>query len=507
MDLVEHFRIIWRRRYWVVLVSLVVAGAVYVWRSQSDDVYQAVSQVTVTAGSSVAAGDPLQEATSFLTKSYAQLGTTSPVLRDAVRASGLRISPSAARSRVDVSASPDLGVITVTARGPSPAAATKLNESVTLALIAAVRDRQKSINDEALAPLDDEIASVRDQLESLSDKDPTRSVVENQYNALIQARTARQMRPDNRVDVLAPASASSTPIAPTPQRDALFALLIALVVNAELAVGLNLLSDRFVSEDDTERVLDELHLPILARIPDQRAEFELVEAFRELRTSLLFMYPEDRRRRIAVTSIEPGAGKSFVSVHLAAAFTSIGMRSLLVDADLRSPTLHDAFGVPSTPGVSEVLIESENLENAIRRPPGKGITVLPAGAPVDDPSGLLATPEFRHTIIRAGEGSDVTIVDTPPTTLFADARAVARQCGAFLLVLDDSGARRSELREVVERLTQVGAQPLGVVVNRAKVQEKGSYYANERRNSESWLRVRVRPEAKHRPVGPPLRSP
>src|SRR5205814_2554607 len=135
--------------------------------------------------------------------------------------------------------------------------------------------------------------------------------------------------PVNQLNVISPARAGSSPISPTPLRDALLALLTAVVVTSELSVGIELLGDRFANDDQEEEVSRVTGLPILANVPRAGGP-EVIEAFRTLRTNLLFMESGEQVKTIAVVSHESGSGKSFTSINLAMSIAELGIPTALV---------------------------------------------------------------------------------------------------------------------------------------------------------------------------------
>ena len=169
--------------------------------------------------------------------------------------------------------------------------------------------------------------------------------------------------------------------------------MLALIVNSELVVGLTALGDRFSSERDVARLLAERGIPILGRIPSSRSRPDLLDAFRELRTNLIVHQETPERLRIAVTGVEPRAGKTFVSVHAAQSLADLGFETVLIDADLRAPSVHRVLGLDRSPGLTEVLLDG--AEPAVDRSEEGSLQVITAGRPVEDAVGLLAGPDFE----------------------------------------------------------------------------------------------------------------
>jgi len=474
MDLFDHYRTIWRHRWQVAVVAVLIAGAVYGWSLTRPPVYGAKALVSVTSGRAVAGETVTQDDTLFLTRNYAELAGTRPILADAARRSGLGISAADARSRVTAHSARDVGFITVAATGPSPESATALAQAAANALMAAVGDQQAAVLRQTLEPVEAEIAQVEGRLAQVPDGAGNRGALEARYDALVRAATDRRLAPTDRLVLVSPARGEPEPLSPVPMRNAVLALLVALVVASELAVLVEVVRDRFSHERDEDGATDLLGLPVLARVP-VGSEAETIEAFRRLRTTLMFLDTTGPMRTVAVVSSNPNAGKTFTCLHLARSVTALEISAVLIDGDLRRPTLHGRLGVGRSPGLGD-LLKGAPVPSALRPSPGdERLHVVPGGSPVDDPAGMLASRTFRE-ILGQLDGAGLVVVDTPACDFFADGLAVASQCDATIVVIDAVGTRRRAVRRLVHHLRGMGANPIGIVINRAQSPSRGKYY-------------------------------
>jgi capsular exopolysaccharide synthesis family protein len=188
------------------------------------------------------------------------------------------------------------------------------------------------------------------------------------------------------------------------------------------------------------------------------------EAYRRIRTNLQFARPDDTVRTLAVSSADKGAGKSTTSANLGLALASAGERTVIVDADLRRPWLHELFGVEREPGLTTTLYE----EDPSLDPFAAGIdhlSVIPAGAEVPNPSELLGSERMKAFLARLEEEFDYVIVDTPPALLFSDMLGLAPHCDGTLLVARAGETDGHAFDHTVERLGDVGADLVGCVLN------------------------------------------
>lgn len=482
MDLFDHFRVIARRRWSVLTASLVVAGLTFAWSYSRPAVYEANALISVTSGRALSGQSVTEQDTLFLSRNYAELSSTRPVLADAALRSKLALSTADARQRISSRAASDVGFITINATGPSPDDATRLAQATADALIAAVADEQTRALQAALAPIDSEISQVGGELGLLPPTAGQREALVARYQALVQAATERRLAPSDRLVLVSPARSDPAPVSPTPVRTTLLALLVGFVVNAEVAVLIEILRDRISSSDDDESE-EIMGLPALARIPPGDGE-ETQEAFRTLRTSLMFLETAGPLRTVAIVSANPNAGKTFTSHHLARSVASLELVAVLVDGDLRRPSVHREVGVGISPGLSDVL-RGTPLASALRADPRQAhLQILPGGSEVPDPAGLVAGQRFREVLGQLDGG--LVVVDTPACDLFADGFAIASHCDATLVVVDAKRTRRRSVRRVITQLHRVGANPIGIVLNR--VERRGStndYYGYRRETAKA----------------------
>ena len=477
-----HFQTIWRRKWLIVVASVLVAVAVFLVSNSQGRTYRAQAQLNVTPGQPPNIQQPVGgDVTLFLASTYAQLGQTRPVIEDAVARSRLHISEQTAADRLNVTASSQVGFITVTATGPSPADATSLAAGEAQALSNAVTLQQNAEVQASLAPVQQQITAVGNELAAAPPGSAQQSALADQYQALVQSAANRQLATKDSLTIVSPARADSGPISPNPKRDALLGFVTALVVVSEVAVGIELLSDRFSGDDLDEDIMRVTGLPVLARVPGTDRG-DAVEAFRTLRTNILFMDTGQKLRTVAVVSTEPGAGKSFTSINLAGCMAELGTPAALVDADLRRPTIDERLGLPRRPGLSEVLHGVDPRTAVHRVGASSNFMVLTAGAPVPDPAGLLGS--LGRQVFSGLSEAQLIVVDTPAEAPFPDAAAIALQCDATILVLDPKLTRRRAARAMLGRLRQVNARPLGVVVNRAPMlPRRYGYYSYYRREN------------------------
>lgn len=191
------------------------------------------------------------------------------------------------------------------------------------------------------------------------------------------------------------------------------------------------------------------------------------EPFRTLRVSLE-LRPDSRRGNVVVfTSADPGEGKSTIAANYALVSAVNDRRVLLIDADMRNPTLHEVFGLPRSPGLTEVIVSRLDLASMAQPVPWvKGLHVLTAGTPVPRAGDITGSSTVRELLSRASEDFDIVVIDTPPVLAAADAAHLAAHPAADVAFVVNGKQRTRRVNRAVAKLGLVQANVLGFVVNR-----------------------------------------
>lgn len=474
MDLADHLRVIASNWWRILIVAALVAAATFTWSRSQDEVFEAGVLLSLASTDIIDPNRQIsEEQLDFRASFLTELAKTETVAQDAVDEHDLDMTAREALGLYDVGMTDTSGFLYITANGDSPENARKLASGVARAIMGVVEQDQENNRTGLLLNINERIRALEAKLETLEAGTREWNVYDQalaQSNAaLIEAQT----RDFFRLNAVAPATAKRSPVAPTPGRDATLAFLVAFVLAAETTVIGRAFSDRFARTNDAATITGLTGLPVLAMIPRGRGP-EVVEAFRTLRTNLMFLEGAGRPRTIAIVSPNPGSGKSFVSLHLAESAVAVDASVVLIDADLRRPVLHTRLRVPREPGLSNALRGTDlhdTLHPVANMP---NFSVMPSGSPVNDTVGVLGGRAFRH-ILEALDTAELVIVDTPPGTVYADALAVSAQCDAALLVLDARSTRRRAARQLIESLERTGATLIGVVVNGATVNRRDTY--------------------------------
>ena len=202
------------------------------------------------------------------------------------------------------------------------------------------------------------------------------------------------------------------------------------------------------------------------------------EAYRTLRTNLLFSQSV-RLRTIVVTSAGPADGKTTTSSNVAATFAQQGMRVVLVDCDLRRPRIHEVFGLDKEPGLSQLILGYNGVEDVIRTSPVENLSIVSSGTPPPNPSELLGSERMREVLEDLRGRFDLVVLDTPPVLLAPESAVLATVADGVVLVVRAGVTQRAAAQEAAQQLRTVSANLVGAVLNDpdAKLSGYSSYYA------------------------------
>jgi capsular exopolysaccharide synthesis family protein len=209
------------------------------------------------------------------------------------------------------------------------------------------------------------------------------------------------------------------------------------------------------------------------------------EAFRTLRTNVLFSSADEGARVLVVTSTGPGEGKTMVASNLSIGLAQAGQRVLLIDADMRRPRLHDVFTQPQEPGLSNLLVGTASAGEGICKTDTSGLWVLPSGRIPPNPAELLGSQRFRDFLRTLKEHFDCIVVDSPPAMAVADAAIVAHLATGVVFVVGADMTARQGAKAAIEQLDHARARFVGAVLNRVELDKNPYYYAKYYRREYS----------------------
>lgn len=290
-----------------------------------------------------------------------------------------------------------------------------------------------------------------------------------------------------RLEPVQNATAPANPSAPNSRISLLLGLLAGLVVGLVLIILREIASTRVRSTDQIHEITD---APVLATVvndfsaarapllqPDLHDTVR-AEEFRQLRTNLLSAHDDRSQRVVLVTSSVPREGKSVTASNLAIALAATGKKVILVDADLRTPSIAGLFELEAEVGLSDVLAGNAQLGDAVQPWGTTTLSILPAGSISANASELVGSSASDALIAALAGGYDFVVIDSPALVPVTDAAVLARVVGSALLVVGAGRVETRELRRSLELLTTADAALLGTVFNRAPARSLGRFRAS-----------------------------
>lgn len=275
----------------------------------------------------------------------------------------------------------------------------------------------------------------------------------------------------NNIAVVDNAELPTKPSSPRPLLNIAIGLLAGLLVGGLGAILIEQLDDGLA---DPSEVPNRLGLPLLGTIPlsdgdpvialrDRKSAIS--EAYLSLQTNLAFSTDHGVPKTLAITSSRPAEGKSTTSVAIAESLTRVGRRVLLMDADMRSPSIHQLFGLSNKTGISNYLAGDDHVGTFIQDV-SDGLSVLSAGPQPPNAAELLAGPRLAELLALLRERFDNIILDAPPVMGLADAPLIANVVEGTILVVEFQQTKRSVARVAYARINGIGAHVLGAVVTK-----------------------------------------
>jgi capsular exopolysaccharide synthesis family protein len=302
----------------------------------------------------------------------------------------------------------------------------------------------------------------------------------------------------NNVQILEEARKPGAPISPNMTLNLLIGLALGLGLGAAILALIYLLDNTVRSEHDITRYTDR---PVLGTLPavdsnmikdltqGQDNPLDLIthiaprstfaEGIKSLRTNLMFMAPDNPPKVLMVTSPGPGEGKTLISTNMAVAMAQSGLKTLLIDADMRRPRVHKALGLENDQGgLVELLERREELANVVRETPVENLHVLTCGEIPPNPAELLHADSLPGIIDEMLEMYDRVIFDSPPLGAVSDALVLSHFVESVILITKFGQTRRELLKRSIEQLVTIGAPLMGCVLNNIDTSAGGYGYYN-----------------------------
>jgi capsular exopolysaccharide synthesis family protein len=524
------------RWWWLLIISAIIPMVIsYHFASQQPDLYQA--KATLVVGTSIFQDpDPNRsemDLSNTLAAAYAELVRQRPVTEAVIERLGLERAPEALAGQIGTSIRSGAQLLEIQVIDTNPQAAALIANALADELIrrspSSGQDaEQQDFIKNQLNELQVKVENINKQIEelsaSLADLTSAAEIQDTQerIDALEQVKSRYQSTYADLFDsyhaespnVLSLFEPASIPQSPIPSKTKL-TVAVAGAAGVGLALGAVVLMEfldtslRWENNEDIQTILG---LPVLGAIANMSTSRDGslsktidplspgAEMIRSLRTNIFLTAKDQPLKTIVVTSPTTGDGKTFAVAQLGLTIAAEGKRTVIVvDADLRKPTLHEAFDRPNIYGVSDLLSGQASIPRSywpegVQKTDVNNVYLLPAGEPPLDPSSLLTSPRLKELLDSLKKRADVIIIDTPPELTAPDAGILASAADGTVLVVSAGSTGRNKALKTKENLIKRDeVNILGIAFNRVKARGYSYYYRNgaKRRPQEpgTWERL------------------
>lgn len=513
-----------RRWLWIlVAVPVLAAGGAFALSKLTTPVYEAsltlwVSQATAAAGQQYT--DIL--AAERLAKTYGALITKRPVLQQTINELHLNMTTDDLSGRIAVKMVRDTQLLEVTARHTDPAlAASIVNKLAEVFQKQNVAMQKQSFNEATqklnaqISQLESQIKDTQDQLAALKavhePTDAQRAETERLSTSLSQYQVAyssvlkslEEIRLSeasslNNVSVAEEALVPQEAVSPRVNLNVALGLVLGLVLAIGLVALLEYLDDSFKTTEDILSVLGVSALGVVEMIGGKKpvraglgakkpsgpqplvslnsVSSHVAEAYRLLRTNLDFAALDRPLKKLIITSALPQEGKSTTAANLAVVMAQSGKKVLLVDVDLRRPSVHKLFKVPNHHGLTSLLLGAASTGDAVQEVGIENLWILTSGPLPPSPADTLTSQAMEALMGKFSKQFDVVILDSPPVLVASDAVVLAPRMDGVLFVIAASSTSRRVSRNALDALQRTGSVILGAVLNMQPQPQHQAYY-------------------------------
>ncbi|MEX0426792.1 polysaccharide biosynthesis tyrosine autokinase [Nocardioides sp. DS6] len=431
MEITDYLKIVRRRWAWIVVTTLVCAAAAVALTLVQTKEYASSARLFVST-SNLDDASALNQAGQFSqarVQSYADLVSSRELAQQVISDLHLSTTPADLSGQVKATVATNTVNLTLTATDPDPHQAQSIAQSYAEHLTDMVR-----------------------QLETPPGK----------KQAPIKATIV-----DN-------ASYSDAAVSPKPVRNIGLGVVLGLLIGFGLAVLRQTLDTRINSTDDLAEVTE---APVLGAITfdsdatktplvsDIESHSPRAEAFRVLRTNLQFIDVDSAQKIFVVTSAVPNEGKTSTATNLAISLAQAGVRTLLLESDLRRPKAHAQLQLDGAVGLTNLLVGKVSFPDAVQKHDASGLEFIAAGPVPPNPAELLQSHAMQDILDQLRKEYDVVIIDAPPLLPVTDAALLASRADGALLLVRHGNVTRDQVRHSLDRLAQVDAALVGVVIN------------------------------------------
>ena len=494
----DYLRVLREQRLIIIFITVAFVALSIVGSLRQEPVYEASASLNFSGEradfSAIGASAPTTESPEQRAATYAQRIGSIEVAERAAESLDIDVTAATLLGAVDIQAEARTHFVVVTAQSGSA--------SLSAAVANAFADAARTItNRRVRAELRAQADAVRRQNRELSSNNPDNTFTRSSNIDRI-ARLETLARFATPAAVVVEASPPGEPVSPQPIRNAILGLLVGLTIALLVAFLRDALDRRFKSVSEIKH---DLKMPMVGHVRDELLGRSVLstngrgplsaaelEAFRILRTNVDFLDVDQQVKSIVVTSALPEEGKSTVAVALAAAYATAGRRALIVDCDLRRPTMASRLGLNPSPGLSDFLIGRAEPQDVLQtvaldapvtgskngddgERPTAPLVCVTAGTPTPQPAELLGSERFKRFLEQVSDVYDIVVIDSSPLLSVVDTLELVPNVDGIVFCVRASSTTRDQARAARQALEHFPPRPTGVVVTGVRPGDETDY--------------------------------
>lgn len=541
-SILDYAQTLWRWAWLLLLVAIASGAVAYYLTNQKPRVFEANTRavVNVVTGSDYYDAYSASYGAQRLAETYAQTMITPELLQSVSERLGYEVTGKITVTPVENS---PIFTIVVTDSDPQKAAdtanmvLTTFSEKVMTDQSSRYTDLKQGLEEE-IARIDQSLTDINERLAVLQIKEAELAEAEkraaqmvaeglepievvrdpNDYVARAQLELAQSQYQSTRsslfynlqqikltevqsattISQIDKAVANAEPIQPQPMKSAGLAAVVGLIAAGGIVFLIAFLQDEVRDPEEFSR---RWGVPVVGVIThysynqDQlitvaKPRMPVSEAFRSLRTNLQFSGIDTPLKTVLVTSASPSDGKSSIVANLATVIAQSEKNVVVMDADMRRPTLHKLFKLSNRIGLSDYFIRTpEKMTGVVKKTRVNGLNIITSGSLPPNPSELLSSSKMQDVLSLLEKHFDMVLLDSPPLLAVTDALILAKSVNGVLLVVDPKKTKRGAIRQAIEQLQRLDTRLLGVVLNNIKVKRSSYYYNRDYYYSKQYGRT------------------
>jgi non-specific protein-tyrosine kinase len=505
-------------RWWWIILLLTGAAVLssYFYSQRLPRVYEATTAVNV--GQSIQVADPtIQDIDTSrrLAQTYALIIRRQPIMQAVIESLDLDMGWRELRSLTSVYLVPTTQIIEISVRASAPHTAAIIANEIAHQLIL----YSPTLSNNQGTDSDETRIFVTERLDRLREKIVQRQLeIDRKEVAMVNAglpseKQAIQKEIDilegivsswesnyarllaitlneedaNYVVVIETAQARNSPISPDTRMNTILAGAVGLIVALMIVFVLEYMDDTIKTDEDIVQALNLVPLGNVNHMKSRNETDKLItsqnpfsaasEAYRLIRSNVQFMSVERPRKTLMITSTNPGEGKSLTAANLSLVMAQAGLKTILVDADLRQPKQHKIFKVANKGGLTDLLAATQSdISQVLKKTSVEHLRILTSGTIPPNPTELLGSRQMILLLERLSQGVDIIILDSMPILQVADSVVLSNRVDGVILVIDSARTRRVDVRKSLQMLNQADARIWGAILNRVN-NRKSRYYS------------------------------